>query len=65
MGEGEAVKGIPQFWACAMGHVDVIAELITEGEGKGLEMEGNEFETACIRSLMEEDAIFSEKKNTF
>lgn len=29
---GEAVKGIPQFWACAMGHVDVVAELITEGE---------------------------------
>ena len=29
---GENVKGIPQFWACAMGHVDVIAELITEGE---------------------------------
>ena len=28
----DAVKGIPQFWACAMGHVDVIAELITEGE---------------------------------
>ncbi len=27
----EVVKGIPQFWACAMGHVDVIAELITEG----------------------------------
>ena len=35
------MKGIPQFWACAMGHVDVIAELITEGEcrGKGF---GNE-----------------------
>ena len=28
----DAVRGIPQFWACAMGHVDVIAELITEGE---------------------------------
>jgi hypothetical protein len=27
----EEVKGIPQFWACAMGNVDVIAELITEG----------------------------------
>ncbi|ACI64183.1 predicted protein, partial [Thalassiosira pseudonana CCMP1335] len=26
----EVVKGIPQFWACAMGHVDVIGELITE-----------------------------------
>ena len=24
------VKGIPQFWACAMGHIDIIAELITE-----------------------------------
>lgn len=31
-GEGQEVKGIPQFWACAMGHVDVIAELITEGK---------------------------------
>ena len=29
---GQDVKGIPQFWACAMGHVDVIAELITEGK---------------------------------
>lgn len=29
--EEEEVKGIPQFWACAMGNVDVIAELITEG----------------------------------
>jgi len=27
-----AVKGIPQFWACALGHLDVIAELITEAE---------------------------------
>ena len=27
-----AVKGIPQFWACALGHVDVIAELITEAD---------------------------------
>lgn len=25
-----AVKGIPQFWACAMGHIDILAELITE-----------------------------------
>lgn len=24
------VKGIPQFWACAMGHIDLLAELITE-----------------------------------
>lgn len=33
VGEGGAqdVKGIPQFWACAMGNMDVIAELITEG----------------------------------
>ena len=30
--EEEDVRGIPQFWACAMGHVDAIAELITEGE---------------------------------
>jgi len=30
--DGQDVKGIPQFWACAMGHVDVVAELITEGE---------------------------------
>lgn len=29
--DGEDVKGIPQFWACAMGNMDVIAELITEG----------------------------------
>eukprot|EP00581_Thalassiosira_minuscula_P017273 CAMPEP_0183727316 /NCGR_PEP_ID=MMETSP0737-20130205/25386_1 /TAXON_ID=385413 /ORGANISM="Thalassiosira miniscula, Strain CCMP1093" /LENGTH=444 /DNA_ID=CAMNT_0025958913 /DNA_START=110 /DNA_END=1444 /DNA_ORIENTATION=+ len=28
----EDVVGIPQFWACAMGHVDVIAELITEAD---------------------------------
>jgi nucleosome assembly protein 1-like 1 len=26
----QEVKGIPQFWACAMGHIDVIAELITD-----------------------------------
>lgn len=26
------IRGIPQFWACAMGHVDVIAELITEAD---------------------------------
>ena len=30
-GEEAAVKGIPQFWACAMGNMDVIAELIAEG----------------------------------
>lgn len=30
--DGEEVKGIPQFWACAMGNMDVIAELITEGK---------------------------------
>ncbi|KAL7460287.1 hypothetical protein ACHAXS_000751 [Conticribra weissflogii] len=28
--EEEFVKGIPQFWACAMGHFDVISELVTE-----------------------------------
>jgi len=26
----QQVKGIPQFWACAMGHIDLLAELITE-----------------------------------
>mmetsp|Transcript_19036 Transcript_19036/g.32020 ORF Transcript_19036/g.32020 Transcript_19036/m.32020 type:complete len:422 (-) Transcript_19036:104-1369(-) len=26
----QEVKGIPQFWACAMGHIDLLAELITE-----------------------------------
>ena len=31
VGGDEEVKGIPQFWACAMGNMDVIAELITEG----------------------------------
>jgi len=31
--EGEEdIKGIPQFWACAMGNIDVIAEMITEGK---------------------------------
>ena len=30
-GEEAAVKGIPQFWACACGNMDVIAELIAEG----------------------------------
>lgn len=34
--EGQ-VKGIPQFWACAMGHVDVIAELLTEADVDCLE----------------------------
>ncbi|KAL7517749.1 hypothetical protein ACHAWX_002644 [Stephanocyclus meneghinianus] len=29
-GGGEEVKGVPQFWACAMGNMDVVAELITE-----------------------------------
>lgn len=29
--DGQEVKGIPQFWACAMGNMDVIAELISEG----------------------------------
>ncbi|KAL7549111.1 hypothetical protein ACHAWF_012381 [Thalassiosira exigua] len=31
-GRNQDVKGIPQFWACAMGHVDVVAELITEAD---------------------------------
>mmetsp|Transcript_17242 Transcript_17242/g.31158 ORF Transcript_17242/g.31158 Transcript_17242/m.31158 type:complete len:449 (+) Transcript_17242:35-1381(+) len=31
-GGQQDVRGIPQFWACAMGHVDVIAELITEAD---------------------------------
>ena len=26
----QQVKGIPQFWACAMGHIDILAELITD-----------------------------------
>ena len=26
------VKGIPQFWACAMGHMDILAELITDSD---------------------------------
>ena len=65
---GETVKGIPQFWACAMGHVDVIAELITEGEcrGKGFgNEEGNGVRNRfCIRSSMQQDAICSENKQT-
>jgi len=35
--QGDQVKGIPQFWACAMGHVDVIAELVTESDVDCLE----------------------------
>ncbi len=31
--DDDDIKGIPQFWACAMGNVDVIAEMITEGKG--------------------------------
>lgn len=31
-GGEDNVKGIPQFWACAMGNMDVLAELITEGK---------------------------------
>jgi len=33
----EFVKGIPQFWACAMGHFDVISELVTEDDVDCLE----------------------------
>jgi nucleosome assembly protein 1-like 1 len=29
-GSGEKRKGVPQFWVCALGHMDVIAELIAE-----------------------------------
>jgi len=36
-GEESAVKGIPQFWACAMGNMDVIAELIAEEDVDCLE----------------------------
>jgi nucleosome assembly protein 1-like 1 len=35
--QGVQVNGIPQFWACAMGHVDVIAELVTESDVDCLE----------------------------
>jgi hypothetical protein len=30
--DDDDIKGIPQFWACAMGNVDVIAEMISEGK---------------------------------
>jgi nucleosome assembly protein 1-like 1 len=33
----EKVKGIPQFWVCALGHMDVVAELITEQDVDCLE----------------------------
>ena len=33
----QQVKGIPQFWACAMGHIDILAELITEQDVDCLE----------------------------
>uniref|UniRef100_A0A7S4J1F5 Nucleosome assembly protein n=1 Tax=Odontella aurita TaxID=265563 RepID=A0A7S4J1F5_9STRA len=35
--DGENVKGIPQFWVCAMGHMDVVAELIAERDVDCLE----------------------------
>jgi nucleosome assembly protein 1-like 1 len=34
--EGEIV-GVPQFWVCAMGHMQAVAELITEGDVDCLE----------------------------
>ena len=46
----ENVKGIPQFWACAIGHVDVIAELITEGKsmhGENISVTIGWFATMC------------------
>jgi nucleosome assembly protein 1-like 1 len=35
--EGERVKGIPQFWLCAMMHNETVAELITEDDVDCLE----------------------------
>jgi nucleosome assembly protein 1-like 1 len=36
-GEGEPLKGVPQFWLCAMMHNDNVAELITEDDVDCLE----------------------------
>jgi nucleosome assembly protein 1-like 1 len=36
-GQEEKVKGIPQFWVCALGHMDVVAGLITEQDVDCLE----------------------------
>jgi nucleosome assembly protein 1-like 1 len=35
--DGERVAGVPQFWVCALGHMDVVAELITEQDVDCLE----------------------------
>jgi nucleosome assembly protein 1-like 1 len=34
---GEEPKGIPQFWVCAMGHMDTVADLLTEADVDCLE----------------------------
>jgi nucleosome assembly protein 1-like 1 len=36
-GGEEVVTGIPQFWVCAMGHMETVAELITESDVDCLE----------------------------
>jgi len=35
--EDGTIKGIPQFWVCAMGHLETVAELITEQDVDCLE----------------------------
>jgi nucleosome assembly protein 1-like 1 len=35
--EGDKTKGIPQFWVCAIGHMPVVAEIITEPDADCLE----------------------------
>jgi len=35
--EGERARGIPQFWVCAMGHMEQVAELLTEEDVDCLE----------------------------
>jgi nucleosome assembly protein 1-like 1 len=35
--DGERVAGVPQFWLCAIGHMDAVAELITEQDVDCLE----------------------------
>ena len=39
------IKGIPQFWVCAMGHMEAVAELITEADVDCLE---NLTDVKCI-----------------
>ena len=39
------IKGIPQFWVCAMGHMEAVAELITEADVDCLE---NLTDVQCI-----------------